>query len=354
MDLIGYSDRWTVRPGENVGFHVHCTAPTFDAALVRLIHGDDCSRGPGFKEIEVPSVIEGTYPGHEQRIRKGSYGVIDIGSLPDLEGGYEFSLWVWPTLVRAGRQGLVAWQSGNVQNDMALVMAQDGRLECVADGKALLSTECRLREREWYRLSVSYDRTRRMTLEVLPKRWSPDLSIAMSVRRRPAVVHQSPSGLLLLAATGVEETSDGPEGQGVFNGKIARPRLIDPQSGKVLGQWDLGVEAGTRRLVDTGGNGLHGETVNRPARLMSGPDGPYGASTDAAVHETNDAIHFHDDDVADVGWPESLRLSLPLICNQASMRFAPVFRALRKTTYHSLSVRHVTDPSDSLRCCFRR
>ena len=41
MRLTGYSDRWTVRPGETITFHVHSVAPQYSGQLVRLIHGDE-------------------------------------------------------------------------------------------------------------------------------------------------------------------------------------------------------------------------------------------------------------------------------------------------------------------------
>ena len=47
MRLTGYSGRWSVRPGEAISFHVHCTLPQYQASLVRLIHGDESPRGPG-------------------------------------------------------------------------------------------------------------------------------------------------------------------------------------------------------------------------------------------------------------------------------------------------------------------
>ena len=41
---------------------------------------------------------------------------------------------------------------------------------------------------------------------------------------------------------------------------------------------------------------------------MTGPGWPGRRNSTAPTADTHDAIHFHDDDVADVGWPESHRL----------------------------------------------
>ena len=81
MELTGYSDRWSVRPGEEIAFHVHCAARHYDAQLVRLRHGDESPRGPGFREIEVASPLDGGHAGAPRTIRKGSYGVAPLGDL---------------------------------------------------------------------------------------------------------------------------------------------------------------------------------------------------------------------------------------------------------------------------------
>ena len=73
MDIVGYTDRFSVCPNETLKVMVSCRSAEYDAALVRLIHGDDNPRGPGFKDEEVPASFAGRYPGREQRICAGSY-----------------------------------------------------------------------------------------------------------------------------------------------------------------------------------------------------------------------------------------------------------------------------------------
>jgi len=49
--IHGYSDRISVAPGEQIQFMVSCEgAATYQADIVRLIHGDTNPAGPGFKE----------------------------------------------------------------------------------------------------------------------------------------------------------------------------------------------------------------------------------------------------------------------------------------------------------------
>src|SRR5262245_29232261 len=83
-ELIGYSDKWSVYPGESVRFMVSTDFPTYEAAIVRLIHGDDNPEGPGFKEelIDAPR----QHKGRKQVAYSGSYILVEnVAGLGALE-----------------------------------------------------------------------------------------------------------------------------------------------------------------------------------------------------------------------------------------------------------------------------
>ncbi len=73
MNIVGYSDLLTVRPGQTIRFMVSSQAASYEAALVRLRHTDRNPAGPGFKTEPLESTFAGEYPGHEQAIQTGSY-----------------------------------------------------------------------------------------------------------------------------------------------------------------------------------------------------------------------------------------------------------------------------------------
>jgi len=54
LNITGYSDKVSVRPGGSIDFMINCTAPTYRAEIVRLICGDTSPAGPGFKEEIIP------------------------------------------------------------------------------------------------------------------------------------------------------------------------------------------------------------------------------------------------------------------------------------------------------------
>ena len=66
-ELIGYVDEFSVAPGEQIRFMVSTDLPTYEAAIVRLIHADENPNGPGFKEEVIDADRKNTrglsYPG---------------------------------------------------------------------------------------------------------------------------------------------------------------------------------------------------------------------------------------------------------------------------------------------------
>src|SRR5688572_3101476 len=72
-ELLGYADRMSVAPGESIRFMVSSEFPSYDAMVVRLIHGDNNPDGPGYKEEEIQTSVTGTYRGSRQATYTGSY-----------------------------------------------------------------------------------------------------------------------------------------------------------------------------------------------------------------------------------------------------------------------------------------
>src|SRR3954470_2008237 len=123
MDVIGYADRLVVAPGETIRFHVSCESPRYEARLVRLVHGDESPAGPGYREDELDSALDGEYPGRVQGFPSGSY--VRVEDAPALHPRRSFAVeaWVWPTTPGSRRQGLVT------KGDVGLFLGEAGDLE---------------------------------------------------------------------------------------------------------------------------------------------------------------------------------------------------------------------------------
>ncbi|MCB1486797.1 MAG: hypothetical protein KDJ88_04965, partial [Bauldia sp.] len=305
MKLTGYSDRWSVRPGETMTFHVHSVAPSYEAQLVRLIHGDENPHGPGFREAEIESALDGPHPGAPRTIRKGSYGLV-AQAMPG--GDFSIDAWIWSTLPGPARQGIMVWASGDA-SAFGLFLGADGHLEADGEGTMLRSSRA-LAPKQWYRATVTVSRSAgTVALSVEPGIWLPESVNPDGGEVTLAAPIAAGDGRLVFAAGRLEETPDGPHPREVFNGKIARPRIVGPD-GATLAAWDFFQHAGEATIAGVCG-GADGRTVNRPSRLMTGPGWPGATNSTTPLPETHDAIHFHDDDVADVGWPVSHEFAVP-------------------------------------------
>jgi N,N-dimethylformamidase len=79
----------------------------------------------------------------------------------------------------------------------------------------------------------------------------------------------------------------------------------------MLGVWNFSRGIGGETVFDDSPNRLHGETVNLPARAMTGHN--WTGEEMAWTHkpEQYGAIHFHDDDLHDAGWQVDFELKIP-------------------------------------------
>jgi N,N-dimethylformamidase len=296
LQIIGYADRFSVRPGEVIEFKVSCEAgaSSYKAQILRLICGDDSPAGPGFKVRPVESPINGSYPGQRQPISIGSS--IRVPSAPALERLQSFSIAanIWPTSPGKGEQLLIGRYQATA--GFALVVGPAGDL-ALRIGERLIATGYPLRSRQWYAVEARYH------------------AAAGKVEVKQTPLEQFARDDSAAAGSGVARMTPPPAatpliiGQG-YNGKIEAPRILDPGRG-VVGAWDFSQGIGTTRVIDLSANGLHGETINLPARGMVGAGWRGQAFHWRDRPDLYGAIHFHDDDLYDCAWKTDFAWQIP-------------------------------------------
>jgi N,N-dimethylformamidase len=306
VKLTGYSDRWCVRPNDSIGFHIHSDPPEIEAQLVRLLHGDESPRGPGFLEREISSSADGRYIAGPREIFRGSFALLETARPLVDDHFFTIEVWVWPTLPSAGTQGLLSWRAENTPGGLCLALDDAGHIVVGSGAGELIRSREAVIRRAWVhvRLEAQY---RRLTLTVAPRDFSPRYVAADSSESEAP-----PSGVSLfgprLTIAALETTIvDGRlKPCGCFNGKLARP--VFRVGNDIRAAFDFSVEPGSRDLIDRK-RGLVAKCFNRPTRAMTGPS--FGGRDVAPILPTYDAVHFHDDDVSNVDWPESLRFNVP-------------------------------------------
>jgi N,N-dimethylformamidase len=336
MDILGYSNKLSAEPGESIDFMVSTDRATFDAALVRLVCGDDKPHGPGFKEIPMAASIAGRYTGRVQELRPGSFLLVPATDRLDLAAGFTLLARVFPTTPALGRaQGLIArWDPTRVHG-YSLGLDDQGRL-CLSIGdgqlrKETVTAEHALQSHAWYivfgaydpasgRLRVGYQRRETWGDPADQGAWEKSTAVTMAPRA---------SDPLLVAAEHLDESASMPAAVGAFNGKIDGPLILDrpladddirrigrdpqvaPPTDSVVGCWDFSRDISTVQVRDLSRNRLHGTLFNMPMRACTGFSWT-GTTTDWRDEPaTYGAIHFHEDDLEDAGWDVDFQFSVP-------------------------------------------
>jgi N,N-dimethylformamidase len=327
LKILGYPDRYSVAPGEEIAFKVSLEEGAgFDARLVRVIHGDANPAGPGLKFRHIPTAIDGSHKGHRQRIDAGSYMIVErapaIAAKP-----FTFFAMIWPTLPERQDQTLLAQWDPKSRSGFRIAVDQ-GRLSVtMGDGKstARLDSGKAMLVRQWYSVAVAVDpATGAVTLDQVPvgnyaqgdDRGHAEATLAV----RPAAL-EAP-----LFIAGCPE-ADGTIGAH-FDGKIDGPMLcegirsaelhktlreIDPvtPAPKIIARWDFSKEMETTNAVDVGPNHLHGALMQLPTRAMRGWNWTGEEHHWLRKPDQYGAIHFHHDDLYDAGWETSIALTIP-------------------------------------------
>jgi N,N-dimethylformamidase len=230
LPLTGYADRFSVAAGETIAFKVSCAvAGSYQARLVRVISGDPNPAGPGIRERDVPAPFAGSYPSRVQRVPLGSYArVPDAPALQALTS-FRAEATIWSTTPATGRQGIIAKWDAATGAGFALWIDARGAGASIGDGRGAAEVEVGrpLRERAWYRVSMSYDAAsgalsvRQAPLD--PAFGVDDAGAASAMSSlRGAPVTGTP---LFIGAMGGEPVG------GHFNGKIEAPALLDRRAG---------------------------------------------------------------------------------------------------------------------------
>ena len=320
--ILGYLDRWSVRPGETLTCRVSCEgAGQFDAELVRVIQGDTHPDAPGYREQVLPLSLGGPFPARFQPIQTGSYAIVEDCAQFAALRSLSIVAAIWPTTPGRGAQTLLARRDPGSGHGFELYIDEQGALAAElagAPGVARIRVEQPLHARRWYRVAASYDaEAGRISLWQQPlfEHARADDAARLEVAAPAGLVQRDVHAPLTLAAClhGARRHYNGRIDSPVLYGEALDAPLAAgaADSGTLVAAWDLSLEIPSQRIVDISVNRLHGRLVNLPTRAVTGPawDGSSHAWPHAAAHHT--AIHFHDDDLYDAGWQESFSLRVP-------------------------------------------
>jgi N,N-dimethylformamidase len=333
-ELLGYSDRPSAAPGEQMHFMVSSEFEKYEATLVQLIHGDTNQKGPGFKEIVMSSQINGTYKGERQETHVGSHIVISRTDDFELLKSLTVRAWVCPSKpISASDQGIVScWSESRTGFTLGVDSYGKGFFEIgSSDGAERVSTTHPMRKGVWYSITGSYNHNRgeiSVVVKGFPT-WPLDDSTMLSTRILTKKIKPTCSADLLIAARSQSRSRKGKIAtSGHFNGRIEQPiiyaRCLDtyeihqldaggnPQAfSELFCHLDFGRDFSESYIQDLSLKKLHGACVNFPTRALLGHVWDLKTFDFQSNPALYNAIEFHDDDNSDCDWDVAFTLEIP-------------------------------------------
>jgi N,N-dimethylformamidase len=312
--LIGYADRLSVRAGDPIAFCVSCAHAAYQPEIVRLRRGGSPRHGTALVEEPAPAELPAQLPGRMQATTSGSFAEAELTELRGPLDAVGLAVWFLPTLPAAGPRPLLA------VGDLVLEVSAAG-IALRRGDTPLATLAAPPAERQWAFAAATVDRSGEIRL-FLHRTGRPDAQITTRAAVSPV------EGMLRIGADG-STSARGGLGR-TFNGKVARPvvsrtawpeattaalaagadplTLLDAATTSAL---DLAADPGGTAVPDRGGLTAGAVIRHLPTRGVPGPCWT-GTETDFRRAPAEfDALHLHDDDLADAGWDQDLTWTVP-------------------------------------------
>ncbi|MSP50679.1 MAG: N,N-dimethylformamidase [Alphaproteobacteria bacterium] len=305
MEILGYTDRWSIAPDETLTVFVSCReAGRFHADIVRLLGGPTTEDAFSVEEQAVGASADGWYEGGPQVTSSGSYAVVHSDAVFDDVRGVALEISVWPTMPNPGRQTLMARRAGGRGFSLLL---KEGHPTLMIGNSVVLQAPVAFEARRWYRVKASIDVAADCVALSIAPAHALDGIEAWSGQDRGGAAYRPASGAPLIFAASLDR-----EATEHFNGKLEAPALFDGASqSEVLARWDFSRGIETDRIEDIGPRRLQGRVVNLPLRAVTGPSWTPDADDWRQDPAKYGAIHFHADDLSDARWRPSFSWVIP-------------------------------------------
>jgi len=291
-NVVGYTDKISVRPGEDIAFRISSHKPGLAAAeLVRLVSGDDRPHGTGLihapVKAEVPKEIDLSY----QPIVTGSYGLVE--GMPGYDAG-ELQITFYPTLA------IDTWST--LVNCAGLIVSSSSQGVRVSLGDDEFVLSMPLATRRWHRLKLQLGALPSLMVQCLAlgtaeqdRMYRFDNEASLQLCRR------LPAGDWIIAASG--------PGKDHFNGRLEGPRMF--VDGQLHSGWDFSIDIASQNIRGVGTHPIDGRLLQTPTRAVSSSSWDGTEQDYKRSPQHYDAIHFHSDDLTDAQWQDTLTVTLP-------------------------------------------
>ncbi|MAQ97672.1 MAG: N,N-dimethylformamidase [Gammaproteobacteria bacterium] len=347
IKLFGYTNKLSVKPGENIDFHVSADGTqSADAQLVRIIHGDEHPNGPGYMDEEIESDLNGKWDVKKQFTQLGSFlRVNDPNNLLAIDGDFTVFGYINPSTPNTGaHQWLFCRWDNKTNKGYGIGINKDGYLELVVgNGKEVdyLYSELPLVKKVWYFVGATFNyKTGEATLyqEGVVNRYNSLLGkvVPYDYRSHTKTTFRfkqvnDPQTPFIIAGAIDDHEIRGKFVSGTYAGKIDRHGVCNkvlskeeldkicsgeiPDKNSLVAYWDT-TEGHTENgisndVIDTGPNKLNSTGFNHPVRCMTGWNWSGKNDCFRLSPKEYGGIDFHPDAITDAGWDVAKTFTLP-------------------------------------------
>ena len=347
IKLFGYTNKLSVKPGENIDFHVSADGTnSADAQLVRIIHGDEHPNGPGYMDEEIESDLNGKWDVKKQFTQLVSYlRVNDPNNLLAIDGDFTVFGYINPSTPNTGaHQWLFCRWDNKTNKGYGIGINKDGYLELVVgNGKEVdyLYSELPLVKKVWYFVGATFNyKTGEATLyqEGVVNRYNSLLGkvVPYDYRSHTKTTFRfkqvnDPQTPFIIAGAIDDHELRGKFVSGTYAGKIDRHGVCNkvlskeeldkicsgefPDKNSLVAYWDT-TEGHTENgisndVIDTGPNKLNSTGFNHPVRCMTGWNWSGKNDCFRLSPKEYGGIDFHPDAITDAGWDVTKTFTLP-------------------------------------------
>lgn len=298
LKLTGYSDKLSVRPGETIGFSVsNETSQNVTAHLTRSISADPNPAGMNIVEQRCDDFFTPReFTAEKQEFFPGSYaktnGTLDY----KIHDHIIISVKIMPTHMTDGAQTILSYGA------LWLGIDASGIVHLRYDTDSIATTQS-IRIGKWHHITAQIKTTGHM-----------ELMITQLDRQEPHMItgqFEWPENSLAIhdhITIAAQVSEQRPKTH--FNGRIEHPSIIMDDT--VMVEWNFAENMMSLEVPSVGGD--DNQTlllINAPTRGVCGShwDGSEFSWKHCPDHYA--AIHFHDDDIYDFNWQNSISFTIP-------------------------------------------
>ena len=300
VDLIGYSDKLSGRPGDIINFKVssQLNAPV-EARLLRSICADANPAGMGIVETNCDDFFSPQqFTAKNQPFHPGSYARTISPLQQHADDTIQISVTVFPTLLTKGIQTIVSIGDTRLDLDASGFVSLINQQDKVTANTALALNK-------WHQIDVNILASGEINLSILKLYTQDTETVSHQSSNASDIMHLD--GVVCLAAM-----IDAQKPNQFFNGKIEAPLII--ADSKVIASWDLATNMSSLTVpsaIDQTDNNQALTLVNAPTRAVCGSLWDASELNWRHKPEHYSAIHFHDDDIYDFNWDTSFSFTIP-------------------------------------------